>query len=205
MMAHYQNTERLQALLKKHQSENSPTLHWFLYFQGWNLESLPCSNWRRLTSECTPLSAGSQRLLTCIPFHWLWGASFTLLNGLIFNIFFFFHPADNKQTEEVSLTGFPHEPAPPPCPPHHCSSSPARPAALSITEVASTELLRPSSSSINKHSWRPTSHWAVQGPQKTRPEALGRLKLFWETSCGANIALCNYSITAKSVFRNLAS
>lgn len=87
MMAHYQNTERLQALLKKHQSENSPTLHWFLYFQLWNLGSLPCSDWLR---PWTPLSTGSQRLLTCIPLHCLWGASLTLFSGLIFNIFFHF-------------------------------------------------------------------------------------------------------------------
>lgn len=83
--------------------------------------------------------------------------------------------------------------------PHHPSSSPARPVSFSITEVMSTELLRPSSSSIDKHNWRPTSHWAVQGPQKTRPEALGRLKLFWETSSRANIAWRNYSTRNQSL------
>lgn len=92
MMAHYQNTEREQALLKKHQSKNSPTLHWFLHFQGWNLESVLCRDWLRPASQCALLSAGSQRLLTCIPLHWLRGASFTLSNGLIFNFFFSFTP-----------------------------------------------------------------------------------------------------------------
>lgn len=110
MMAHYQNTERLQALLKKHQSENSPTFRWFLYFQGWNLESLPCSDWLGPTSECTPLSTGSQRLLTCIPLHWLYGAGFTLLNGLIFNIFFFFTLLTINRQRKCCWLASPHEP-----------------------------------------------------------------------------------------------
>lgn len=149
MMAHYQNTERLRALLKKHQSKNSPTLHWFLYFQGWNLESLPCGDGLRPASDCTWLSTGSQRLLTCIPLHWLWGANFTLFNSLIFNIFLLLHPADNKTDRKRCRIASRMNHTPPLCP-HHRSSSPARPAAFSITEVASTESLSPSSSSIGE-------------------------------------------------------
>lgn len=183
MMAHYQNTERLQALLKKHQSENSPTLHWFLYFQGWNLESLPCSNWLRPTSECTLLSTGSQRLLTCIPLHWLW-----LHSSMVwYSIFSSYSPRWQWKDRDSVADWLPTWTSALPCP-HHSSSSPARPVAFSITEVASTELLRPSSSSIEKHSWRPASHWAVQGPQKIRPEALGRLKLVWPILLCAIIA-----------------
>lgn len=111
--------------------------------------------------------------------------------------FLLFHPADNKQTEEVLLTGFSTWTMCLRLVPIIAPRHPARPAAFSITEVASTELLRPSSSSIDKHSWRPTSHWAVRGPQKTRPEALGRSRLFWETSYRANIPLCNYGKSAE--------
>ena len=116
MMAHDQNTERLQALLKKHQSENTPTSHWVsLTSRGETWESLPCSDWP--TSECTVLSTGSRSLLTCIPLHRLRGAGFTLLNAVIFNIFLLFFPRLKiNKTEEVLLPGFPHEPAPPPCP-----------------------------------------------------------------------------------------
>lgn len=176
MMAHYQNTERLQGLLKKHQSKNSPTSHWFLYFLGWNLEGLLCSDWPSPAPEYTLLTTGSQRLLTCIPSHRLQGTSFTLFSGPVFNIFFCFALLTIKRQRRCCWQASHMNPGP-----HHRSSSPARPAAFSITEVASTELLRPSSSSIDRHSWRPTSHWAVQRPQKTRPEASGSSKLFWET------------------------
>lgn len=85
-MAHYRNTERLRALLKKHQSKIPQHGNGFSTFRG--EASPPCSH--RLTrSECTPLPTGSQRLLTCIPLLWLRAASFTLLTGLMFNIFFF--------------------------------------------------------------------------------------------------------------------
>lgn len=151
MMA--QNTERLQGLLKKHQSENTP-----------NLES----SLRWPTSECTPLAP--LEVKGCWPVCVTPSRRLHVWHSPIVShsILPPFVPSRWQIKDGGSAaTAFPREPTPPPRP-HHRSSSPTRPAAFSVTELASTELLRPSSSSINKRSWRPTSHWAVQEPQKTR-------------------------------------
>lgn len=114
MMAHYQNTERLQGLLKKHQSKNSPTSHWFLYFQGWNLEGAALqwlakpSSWIH-TAHHWKSKIADLYTITLTPRH-----QFYTLQWSGIQYFLLLRPADNKKTEEVLLTGFPHEPWSPP-------------------------------------------------------------------------------------------
>lgn len=96
-------------------------------------------------------------------------------------------PSDKKSAENLLPTGFTHELAPL-SRPHHRSSSPIRPEAFGSAEALLFELLRASSSFIDKHSYNPASHWAVQRPQKTKSEAQGRLKLFRKSTFGNKFA-----------------
>lgn len=122
---------------------------------GWNLGVWPAVIGCRQTTKYTPRVTGSQRLLTCILLDWLHGFGFTLLSSLIFQTFFLFAllttNQQKKRKKKLLLTGFTHKLAPL-SRPHHRSSSPIRPEALSASQRAVFELLRPSSSFIDKPS-----------------------------------------------------
>lgn len=194
MMAHYQNTERLQALLKKHQSENSPTCTGFSTSSSrrWNLESVPRS--QLLNAHRSPLEVKD-----CWPVYHYTDSEAPLLHSSMvwYSIFFFLLSLLTIKRQAKCWC-----PAPPAwtsatCP-HHRSPSPCQTCGFRrhrgrVNRII--EAVKQLQSTSKADAQRPTG--LSRGHKRPALRLLAGWSYSGKPPYRANIALCNYRKTAK--------